>query len=337
MKLAVLTTGYPRYEGDVAGNFVEGMVDALRRRGHRVEVFAPDSETHGGADVHWVQYLPKRMQRTFYGRGAPDNLRDPRTWLGALSFPVALRLAVRERFDAVISHFGVPCGVVGATLGIPQLVVWHSADVHLARHIPFRRRLFGRSQHWFVQHEHPRQLGLEGVVCPMGANVERMDRHEARTKWNIHGKTVLYVGRNVAIKGLDVLLAAARDASWSLIATCEGASSSAVRFVGPVTARQRDELLAACDALAIPSRESTSGRTEGSPVVAQEGLLAGIPIVASAVGGLRSIPATLVAPDNVDALRTALDEAVQQPHGHTGGSTWPDVAAKVEHQLQLLL
>ena len=40
MRVGLLTTGYPRWEGDVAGSFVAGFAEALRARGHAVEVFA---------------------------------------------------------------------------------------------------------------------------------------------------------------------------------------------------------------------------------------------------------------------------------------------------------
>lgn len=343
MKLAVATTSHPRFPGDFAGGFVEGMVDALRERGHAITVFAPDSDQVARDDVTWVRYLPRGMQRTFYERGAPDNLRHPRAWLGALTFPLALRRALRGRFDALISHFGVPCGVVGATLPMPQLVVWHSADVELARRIPreIRRAVFARSRHWFVHHEHRRALGLEGVVVPMGAQVDDVDPVDARRRWNVHGETVLFVGRPVDVKGLDVLLRAARGATWSVIvggpetgAVLDAPSN--VRFVGAIDPHERDELLSACDALAIPSRRLASGRTEGSPVIAQEGLLAGIPIVASRVGGLGTLDVALVPPDDPAALRAALDRAVTQRREHRGGSTWPEVAARVEEELQRL-
>ena len=343
MKLAVATTSYPRFDGDFAGSFVEGMVDALRERGHSTTVFAPDSERARRDDVEWVRYLPRPMQRTFYEKGAPDNLRHPRAWLGALAFPVALRRALaKRRFDALISHFGVPCGVVGATLRIPQLVVWHSADVELARRMPSRARqaIFSRSKHWFVHDAHRRSLGLNGVVAPMGASVERIDRELARTRWNLNGETVLFVGRLVDVKGIDVLIDAARGASWSVIVAGPGTPPDApsnVRFVGAVNPRQRNELLAACDALAIPSRRLRSGRTEGSPVIAQEGLLSGIPIVASNVGGLSTLDVTRIEPDDPASLRAALDAAVHVPREQRGGSTWPAVAARVEEELQALI
>ena len=58
MQLGVVTTSYPRFPGDPAGNFVAAHVAALRALGHRVEVIAagdpasgePRDATRGGVN-----------------------------------------------------------------------------------------------------------------------------------------------------------------------------------------------------------------------------------------------------------------------------------------------
>ncbi|MEM9074143.1 MAG: glycosyltransferase family 4 protein, partial [Myxococcota bacterium] len=156
MRLGVLTTGYPRFEGDVAGSFVEGMVRGLTARGHDVDVLAPASKDVARTGPVWVRYpKPPHWPETFYGAGVPDNTRDPRTWPGLVSYPFSLWRKARGRareWDAVIGHFGVPCGWIAAQLGKPALVVWHSADVFLARKLPRRalRSLMRQHVHWFV-------------------------------------------------------------------------------------------------------------------------------------------------------------------------------------------
>ncbi|HEX7836646.1 MAG TPA: hypothetical protein VF469_04235, partial [Kofleriaceae bacterium] len=66
MKLGVVTTSYPRFPGDPAGNFVAAHVAALRALGHRVEVVAAGEPGHD--DVLRVR------SRLFYRGGAPDAL-----------------------------------------------------------------------------------------------------------------------------------------------------------------------------------------------------------------------------------------------------------------------
>jgi hypothetical protein len=46
MRLAVLTTSYPRYPGDAAGRFVADSVEHVRARGVGVEVVGPEQFRH---------------------------------------------------------------------------------------------------------------------------------------------------------------------------------------------------------------------------------------------------------------------------------------------------
>jgi hypothetical protein len=48
VKVAVLTTSYPRFAGDAAGRFVADAVDRLRERGVVVAVASPAAFPHFG-------------------------------------------------------------------------------------------------------------------------------------------------------------------------------------------------------------------------------------------------------------------------------------------------
>ncbi|MGH3136638.1 MAG: hypothetical protein ACRDPV_09115, partial [Gaiellaceae bacterium] len=65
MRVAVLTTSYPRSADDVAGVFVRDAVEHLREAGIEVEVVSPASFRHYGLA---------------YGHGIPGNIRR-RPWL----------------------------------------------------------------------------------------------------------------------------------------------------------------------------------------------------------------------------------------------------------------
>ena len=58
-------------------------------------------------------------------------------------------------------------------------------------------------------------------------------------------------------------------------------------FLGVIDGAMRSALLDRADMLVIPSRITKSGRSEGTPITAIEGLAAGCPVIASDVGGLR--------------------------------------------------
>jgi glycosyltransferase involved in cell wall biosynthesis len=136
---------------------------------------------------------------------------------------------------------------------------------------------------------------------------------------------LLAVGRLTGQKGLDILLAAA--AGWqdrrpcpllviagdgplaASLAASAAAAGIAARFLG-----QRADvpaLLAAADMLVLPSR------WEGQPLLLQEALRAGIPIVASRVGGVPDLTgsdgALLVPPEDPAQLAAAVRRVLDDP------------------------
>jgi len=128
VKVAVLTTSYPRDERDPAGRFVADAVEAVRARGVEVEVVSPASFRHFGLA---------------YGHGIAGNLRA-RPWLAAFvpaflwSFRRAAARAARDA-DLVHAHW-LAAGAVAATLGRPYVVQVWGTDVELARRVPWLAR-----------------------------------------------------------------------------------------------------------------------------------------------------------------------------------------------------
>jgi glycosyltransferase involved in cell wall biosynthesis len=78
---------------------------------------------------------------------------------------------------------------------------------------------------------------------------------------------------------------------------------------------ERDALLSRASCVVVPSRVTASGRTEGTPLIALEALAAGVPVVASAVGGLTALApaARLVPPDDPRALAASIDAVLASP------------------------
>jgi hypothetical protein len=115
MRIGLLTTSFPRFEGDVAGTFVLGFASALAARGHSVRVLAPEPRvpqappSRRSVETRYVPYVrPRSLATTFYGGGVLDNARDARAWPGLLSFTPALALsATRELNDLSMQMFRV--------------------------------------------------------------------------------------------------------------------------------------------------------------------------------------------------------------------------------------
>jgi hypothetical protein len=165
MKVAVLTTSYPRYEGDAAGTFVAGGVRALRERGVEVEVVSPASFRHFGIA---------------YGHGVVGNLRrDP--WRGLLlpamlaSFARAARRAARDA-DLVHAHW-LGAGVVARATGKPFVLQLWGTDVELARRFRPPARTVVRAARSAIcasraLAQDARELGAREVrVIPSGVDV----------------------------------------------------------------------------------------------------------------------------------------------------------------------
>ena len=126
MKVAVLTTSYPRFPGDAAGRFVADAVEHVRRAGVDVAVIGPEQFRHFGLA---------------YGHGVVGNLRR-RPWL-ALLVPALLASFVRtaRRVDADLLHaHWLPAGWVAARTGKPYVVQVWGTDVELARRAPWLAR-----------------------------------------------------------------------------------------------------------------------------------------------------------------------------------------------------
>ncbi|MCK4492400.1 MAG: glycosyltransferase, partial [Candidatus Altiarchaeales archaeon] len=81
LRVCILTTSFPRYEGDLSGQFVYALSRNLVERGVDVSVVAPhDYETRGyevmgGVEVYRFRYMfPRRLQKIAYHGGISSNI-----------------------------------------------------------------------------------------------------------------------------------------------------------------------------------------------------------------------------------------------------------------------
>ncbi|HEU4728085.1 MAG TPA: glycosyltransferase family 4 protein [Kofleriaceae bacterium] len=339
MKLGVVTTSYPRFPGDAAGNFVAGHVAALRALGHDVEVIAagdPGADAPGRPD----DALRAGGARLFYRGGAPDALERTPIRAGAAAAVFTARLTARvaaraRRWDAIVAHWLVPSAIAALPSASPLIAIAHGGDVFTLRRLrllgPVLAALRRRGARLVFVGGHLRAIARAAapahaawldaaLVQPMGIDVARF---AALARAPSDPPTVLVVARLVPVKGVDVAIAAMRHVHRRarLVIAGDGperarlaALPGAHALAGEVTTDRRDDLLRAASVVVVPSRVIASGRTEGTPAIALEALAAGVPVIASAVGGLCEVPGVrLVAPDDPDALGRAIDDVIAAP------------------------
>jgi len=371
VRVGILTTSFPRGDGDAAGRFVLAHARALAGDGHAVEVLAPEPDADGrrrwgtrpphwpGVVVRWVPYArPRELGRTFYRAGAPDNLaRDPVAWAGGAVFTGALAVHARravERWDRVVSHWLLPSGLVGTLVaGGPAQpehhAVAHSSDVALLARLPARhalaRRLARRSSvlRFTYAGLRDRFLALlppgdraaaaaRSVVAPMPPEAtapppSAETRRAARRALDLPEDAFVaaVIGRLVPVKGVDVAVAALRrlPSDVHLVIAGDGPErprlerlarplGRRVRFLGQLPPDAVARCRHAGDVQLAPSRPLPDGRTEGAPVSVAEALAAGLPVIASATGGLPEMlgegeRGELVTPGDPEALARAME------------------------------
>ncbi len=374
MRVGVVTGSFPRFDGDHAGAFVAEHARTLVARGHRVEVVCAGS-TSSALAIEGVTIHRVGGPSPFYRGGAPEELESGvMAWARAAAYTGMLsrKLAEKSRdWDAIYAHWLVPSALASALVigkRIPMVAMAHSGDVHLLRRLHLVSVLAAvlvrvDAQIAFVS-QHLRDLFLSeirwrrlrcavakrSIVQSVGVDVARFDRASQRIERR-PGR-VVFVGRLVPIKGVDVLLGAAtRWRASELVIAGDGPDrprletlarqlgvASRVRFVGFVGNRRRDELLASASVVVIPSVPLPS-RTEGTPAVALEAMAAGSPVVASATGGLASLPVVSVAPNNPRELAAAVDrvleasrskEQVSIQRAWVNNHDWAVVSARLE-------
>ncbi len=351
MKVGLLTTGFPRFDGDCSGSFLLSFARGLAAQGHRVRVLAPEPAearhppAWPGIELRWVPYArPRRLQGTFYGSGAPDNLRlRPAKWAGAATFTAALLGAARRELadcDALVSSWSIPSGLVASQVanGRTHLCICHATDIRWLRRLPGGRRLArqiagGASSMWFLSRalrdqffataeldpsSMPAHIGSMPIEAPAALNEPRP---QLRQRLDIDGFTLLFLGRLVPVKGLDLVLDAvsalpepvslriAGDGPerGKLLAQAQRLGVDAT-FEGWVAGARKEALLQACDAIVVPSRAK-----DGLPTVLSEARARRLPIIATEAGAIaervHGDPNALLVPvENVAALGRAIEE-----------------------------
>ena len=231
-KLLVLTTTYPRWQGDTEPAFVHYLSRDLQDA-FEVHVLAPHTlnaktvETLEGVHVHRFRYLPVTWQKLAYAGGIVPRLKQKK-WL-ALQIPFlfffmflsGLKLAKKYKVDVIHAHWVIPQGFIALLIkrfysgSVKVMITSHGADLFSLNNAFLNRlkaqvftradcvTVVSRAMQAFCQND----LGLRRVihVRSMGIDckntfLDRVD-HAERSGF-------IFAGRLVEKKGVGYLLQA---------------------------------------------------------------------------------------------------------------------------------
>lgn len=354
MRVLVLSSTFPQFPDDPRGRFILRHWEARARGGDQVRFLVPDTAwVHGDlasdCEVVRFRYAPHDLSSLTGHFGILENIRD-RPWRALLVLPflAALRGALqaelrRFRPDRVVAHMLLPCGLVAIeaarAAGLACDLHGHGTDVDLVLKLPgaLRRRvgaaLLSADRLTFPSADKRARftaaLGLPGV--PPNCHVETMLATlptDPIASPPPGSRDVLYLGRLIKQKGVDDLLRAAAlmperprleiagdGPERPRLQALAHAHRLDARFHGFVHGAAKDALYRRAALLCVPSRE-IGGLSEGAPLVIAEARRYGLPVVATAVGGIPELmrdlypDAPLVRPGAPEALARALSSTL---------------------------
>jgi glycosyltransferase involved in cell wall biosynthesis len=248
----------------------------------------------------------------------------------------------RQPADCVVLH--EPNPVAGAALFVRnparRLVVWHHSDLlrpwwapHTYGHL--QRALYRRAACVIVSSPNLArssplvQQARKVIVIPFGVQLERFrlltpEQRELaeHLKQTVAGPRVLFVGRFVYYKGVDVLVDAMARCTGTLILVGDGPLEAALRarasalgiesrlmFAGRVSDEELPAYYHAADVFVLPS----VAKTEAFGVVQVEAMAAGLPVVSTSLNtgvpwvNQHNVSGIVVEPGSAESLAKALN------------------------------
>lgn len=337
MRVAVVSTFYPNTAAPVRAVFVRNLTAALARQCTMIVVAPVPYAPPVRRKPQWLalRSIPKLARdgglQVLHPRYVAIPKCDPLSGFTYFSgIAATLRRLCRDRqIDLLHAHCAFPDAVgvalAAAWLRIPFAVTTHGSDINVYA----QERLIRRQLTWALARaavviavSEALQRKIRGLVPSRAERVVHIpcagvdprlfmprDREDARRSLGLPGnaRIVLFVGRLVAIKSVDVLLEAWRELSirgrvgrddrlvivgdGPLRRTLEARAAShgyhgshgGVRFMGDMPQEDVACWMNAANVLCLPSRN------EGMPTVMAEALASGCPVVASRVGGIPEV------------------------------------------------
>jgi len=284
---------------------------------------------------HQVQIITGRLPGTesFSVVDGMEVYRLPSRFLAVYSPPASFTRGVREKIaelkpDVIHLHNRWSpeyARAAASFLGrIPLVLTWHN---DYGEGVGWQRPLSQLNDWRFMSRIAVRSTAticiskyVKGRLLRRGMREEALqviyNGVEAKKPSDHEEDFILYVGRLVGTKGLDVLAKAMERIDVKLLACGEGPLSKTlqgvpnVELLGHVDEETKNDLLRRCKFLVLPSRMESFG------LVLLEAMAVGKPVVATRVGGMPEVVGDggiLVDPGDAADLAGAMNEMLSDP------------------------
>ena len=350
---------YPRHKNDHVAPFMHDLAKVCLSFA-RVVVHCPHApglplqEMIEGVEIRRFTYAKERNETLAY-RG--DMHKQVKKSIGkAFLFYSFLRkwkratkkLVQEINPDIVHAHWLIPGGyVTRKALGKepPLFMSMHGTDVFLIDKMRIAQRLAKKAIHsahnlHFVSEElrsiverRYGDVGGRDFVLPMVFGLESFSRAASKPR---ETKRILFVGRLMEVKGVDVLIKA-----FSKFLENDSLSDYALDIVGDGPeldsllhlarqeqieekivfhgSKQRNEIAdfyANADLFVLPSKTTALGEKEGLGLVVLEAMMSGVPVIGTDCGGIKETiehgkTGIIVAENDVNALHMAMVDLIQ--------------------------
>jgi glycosyltransferase involved in cell wall biosynthesis len=365
MKIAIVTTNFPRWEGDFRVPFIIDAARAIQAKGHSIRIITPHqpgSKRHEiieGMEVFRAKYLPEKLEVL-----QKDAAGLPAAWkrgfiyklamipyIAALTWAVARYARGCDIIHANFSLAGFSSAITQPFHHLPYVVTIHGSDIFKTVHkpllkIPVKTAL--KKSGFIIAVSQALAEGAASVgisqdkiqVIPTGIDIQKFPLGTPDKRKN----TVLYVGSLIARKSVITLLQAMdilRDQYPDLKLQIVGEGDlrpsleefshqhtlqDRVAFLGPLSQSKVSQLMREAKLFILPSTE------EGQGAVLVEAMASGTPCIGSDAGGIPTVitPETgLIFPaGNSNALAQAVSQFLEDE------SFWQSTSQKGRQRAQ---
>jgi glycosyltransferase involved in cell wall biosynthesis len=322
MKIAIVTTNFPRWNGDFRVPFIIDAAKAIQRHGHRLRIITPhhpgaaEHEIIDSIEVIRIKYLPQKFEVLQKDAAGLPSAWHKSLWNKLATIPYFIALCVAtakntKNFDIIHANWslsGLAAFITRPFHHLPYVMTVHGSDIFKTLHnrilrvptiislknadfiIPVSKALSDELQQVGIKNEkfHIIPTGIDISKFPMSESFERE-------------KIILYVGSLIERKGVIFLLRAMQKLKlkfpdYCLLIVGEGELreklenfvidnelQESVRFLGTQSQAEVARLMRQAKLFVLPSIE------EGQGAVLVEALSSGTPCVGSNIGGIPDV------------------------------------------------